>query len=112
MIGRFGSLIRHGALAAIAALSFGAPTVAQAADFAITDIDYLDVEARRVVRGGLIVVRDGRIAYAGEDADQLPSDVEVIDGTRLVALPGFVNAHTHLWQHVAKGLKPAGDLQA
>ena len=29
---------------------------------------------------------------------------------RLVAIPGFINTHTHLWQHVAKGIAPSAQL--
>jgi 5-methylthioadenosine/S-adenosylhomocysteine deaminase len=97
--------------AAIAVTSAVVPAATQAADLAITNIDYIDVEASKIVKGGLIVVRDGKIVHAGPAGVPLPSGVQIIDGADFVALPGFVNAHTHLWQHVAKGLKPAGNLQ-
>lgn len=112
MRSRAASTIRGLLLATIAATSAVVAAATRAADLAITNIDYIDVEARKVVRGGQIVVKDGKIAYAGPLGASLPSDILVIDGTDLVALPGFVNAHTHLWQHVGKGLKPAGDLQS
>ena len=39
-----------------------------------------------------------------------PADI-IIDGSNLVAMPGFVNTHTHLWQHVAKSVAAAEQLQ-
>ncbi|MBA4020730.1 MAG: dihydroorotase [Gordonia sp.] len=42
-----------------------------------------------------IVVRDGEIAEIGPDLTAAP-EVEVLDGAGAIALPGFVDMHTHL----------------
>ena len=95
----------------IAGIAAVAPLAANASELAIRNVDYLDVEAREVVQRGSILIRDGRIVHAGPDRAPPPAGVATSDGDGLVALPGFVNAHTHLWQHVGKGLETAGGLQ-
>jgi imidazolonepropionase len=54
-----------------------------------------------ILEGGAIVVRGERVAWVGPTrdlpADKIRRDWQVIDGVglELVALPGFVDAHTH-----------------
>ncbi len=51
-----------------------------------------------VIRGGWIFIKDNKIAAVGS-ADTLsdaPMDDPVMDGSGLWALPGFIDAHTHL----------------
>jgi cytosine/adenosine deaminase-related metal-dependent hydrolase len=74
-------------------------------------VDIVDVEQRTIVRDGQIVVTDGLIEHAGPRLASLPSG-EVRDATGLVAVPGFINVHTHLWQHASRGLDTSGDLQS
>mgnify|MGYP003736427135 CR=1 FL=1 len=51
-----------------------------------------------VISGACVAVKDGRIAYAGpEDAyrpEEGPSDT--LDACGALALPGLINAHTHV----------------
>ncbi len=47
-----------------------------------------------VIRDGVMIIRDGRIAYAGPRC-ALESDLEIIDAGQRVVMPGFVDAHTH-----------------
>ena len=47
-----------------------------------------------VVRDGVMIVRDGVIAYAGARC-ALDSHLEIIDAGNRVVMPGFVDAHTH-----------------
>jgi imidazolonepropionase len=51
-----------------------------------------------IIFNGALVVRDGRVAWAGPTADlpPVPPDAEVIDAAGQVVLPGFVDSHTHL----------------
>ena len=46
--------------------------------------------------GGLILVRGGKIEYAGADRKYPEKDYESIDITGLTAGPGLIDAHTHL----------------
>jgi imidazolonepropionase len=57
----------------------------------------LDADAMTAIERGAIVARDGRIAYAGPDAD-LPSDLsgESIDCEGRWITPGLIDCHTHL----------------
>src|SRR5258707_8999615 len=53
-----------------------------------------------VIERGVIVVRDGRFAFAGDERD-IPNDVraaitEDFDARGATALPGFVDTHTHI----------------
>jgi len=55
----------------------------------------------RRVRDGEILCRDGRIAFVGTAAERRAlhgelADVPRLDGRRGTAVPGFVDAHTHL----------------
>ncbi len=62
----------------------------------IKDTAYIpmDASAPRVSRGD-IVIESGRILKAGGTYQPAQSD-RVIDGSRSLALPGLVNAHTHI----------------
>jgi imidazolonepropionase len=49
-----------------------------------------------IVRDGAILIRDGRITFAGPRSDlQLEPGMEVIDAGQRLVMPGFVDAHTH-----------------
>jgi cytosine/adenosine deaminase-related metal-dependent hydrolase len=49
-----------------------------------------------------IEIRDGAIAAVGPD---LPAaGAETIDGDRMIALPGFVDTHWHLWGTLLRGV--------
>jgi len=58
-----------------------------------------DLSEIGLVENGTILIRNGLFEWVGRDQDftQIPPpDLEVLDGSRFVALPGFVDAHTHL----------------
>jgi 5-methylthioadenosine/S-adenosylhomocysteine deaminase len=52
---------------------------------------------------GSVVVRDGRIAAIGPDADRHQADSRIDAGGRYL-LPGFVQTHVHLCQTLFRGL--------
>lgn len=54
------------------------------------------------VPGADIEIRDGRIASIGAGLDA--PDAEVLDGASMIALPGFVDTHWHLWGTLLRGL--------
>lgn len=74
----------------------------------IHDATVVTVDAEdRIFDPGDVVVDAGRLAYVGpSDADGVhrrgPFD-RVIDGHRLVVVPGLVNAHTHTYATLFKG---------
>jgi imidazolonepropionase len=49
-----------------------------------------------IVRDGALLIRDGRIAFAGSRDDlNIRGDVETVDAGGRIVMPGFVDAHTH-----------------
>lgn len=84
---------------------------ASLADLAVRNVSVLDVEAKALRTGQEIVVQAGRIVAVQPQPDPPTPARRWIDGGNLLALPGFVDTHTHLWQHVARGLYPGGTLQ-
>ena len=57
----------------------------------------------------ILIGDDGRIAAMGANL-LAPHGAEVVDVANCVALPGFVNAHEHLWQVLIRGLACDQDL--
>jgi 5-methylthioadenosine/S-adenosylhomocysteine deaminase len=57
---------------------------------------------------GDILVRDGKIADIGVKLKVV--DAEVLDATAMIAMPGFVDAHRHLWEGVIRNTLPTEDL--
>lgn len=57
-----------------------------------------DMARLQVTPDAAILIVDGKIAYAGTSsgAPIVPPGIEVIDAEGRVALPGFVDSHTHL----------------
>jgi len=52
--------------------------------------------------GGSILIDDGVITWVGP-GDPPPADgVEVVDGRGLIAIPGLINAHHHLYQSMTR----------
>jgi len=68
--------------------------------------------ADRLIEDGAILIDDGRIkeVLAEEARAQFtpPPDAERIDGTGKLAIPGLVNAHTHLYSSLARGMALPG----
>ncbi|HIV58709.1 MAG TPA: amidohydrolase family protein [Candidatus Stackebrandtia faecavium] len=56
------------------------------------------------VKEGLadLLVREGVIEAIGTDLDA-PVDVEVIDATDQIVMPGFIDTHWHLWNSLLRG---------
>ena len=61
---------------------------------------------RRISLDGAVLVEDGRITQVGRATDVRPATPpdRVIDGRNRLALPGFVNTHVHLSEHVNRGV--------
>ncbi|MFQ5693444.1 MAG: amidohydrolase family protein, partial [Nitrospinota bacterium] len=70
----------------------------------------LDPE-RRVLRGASLHVRDDRIARIGP-ADEVAAETRgirfdrVLDASRNLVMPGMVDAHLHLTEHLSRGIIP------
>jgi imidazolonepropionase len=49
-----------------------------------------------IVRDGALLIRDGRIVFAGPRKDlKIQDDIETVDAGGRIVMPGFVDAHTH-----------------
>lgn len=57
-----------------------------------------------VIRGGSVLIRSSRIAEITQSGEQKEKEgMKVIDGRRLIILPGLINAHVHLFQTLLRG---------
>jgi cytosine/adenosine deaminase-related metal-dependent hydrolase len=67
----------------------------------------MDAE-RRIFLDGSVLVDGSRIVQVGRAADVWPprGPDRVIDGRQRLVLPGFVNTHVHLSEHVNRGVMP------
>ncbi len=59
-------------------------------------------DAGTEIPGGSMLIRDGGIAWVGSGRPDGAAGAEVVDGAGTVALPGFVNAHHHLFQALTR----------
>lgn len=68
--------------------------------------------ADRLVENGAIAIEDGVVKEILTEEERkgytLPTDTERIDGTGKLAIPGLVNAHTHLYSSLARGMALPG----
>ena len=55
-----------------------------------------------VIEGGDILIDDGRLLAVGKGMADWA--VTAIDGRGMIAIPGLVNAHLHLWQPALRGI--------
>ncbi|HEX6754619.1 MAG TPA: amidohydrolase family protein [Mycobacteriales bacterium] len=83
------------------------------------DCALLDVEAGALRRDTSVLVRHGTVRWIrpADDEGPLPDGTEVVDAGGCTALPGMVDAHSHLtmpggshW--IERGTDPTGDLLA
>jgi 5-methylthioadenosine/S-adenosylhomocysteine deaminase len=65
----------------------------------------LPMGERRIIRNGAVIVENGEIVFVGkEDEARKFMPEERIGGKGKVVMPGFVNAHNHLFQAVLRNL--------
>ena len=56
----------------------------------------LTMNGEEIIRGGDVLVEDNRIAAVGTDLDA-PEDARVFDVSGKTVMPGYVDAHAHMW---------------
>jgi 5-methylthioadenosine/S-adenosylhomocysteine deaminase len=81
---------------------------------ALSNVSLLCLDpARRVIGRGAVIIRGARIEALGEQAGlerEIDEADEKIDGRGMLAMPGLVNAHTHTFQSLLRGLADGKDL--
>ncbi len=65
-------------------------------------------DARREIAGGWLFARDGVIEQIGQGACSLAAET-VIDAGGMIALPGLINTHHHLFQTLTRAVPAAQD---
>ena len=72
-------------------------------DLLIKNVTIITMDAHRnVIQRGDIAIKDGKILSIGTDL--VFEAQKTIDGTNCVAMPGLVNAHTHVYQALIEGI--------
>ncbi len=76
---------------------YGTPTQPAPESFAITNATIWPSDGRGVIENGAVVVRDGRIVFAGaaEDMPALAAGTRRIDGRGRHVTPGLIDCHSH-----------------
>jgi cytosine/adenosine deaminase-related metal-dependent hydrolase len=87
-----------------------AQETATKADLLIRNTTLIDVVKRQVLFHKNIVIRSGHIT-AITDTLTKTNAIKMINGAHFISLPGFINTHTHLWQHICKSCYPKESLQ-
>ena len=59
-----------------------------------------------IIEAGAVAVESGRITAVGrsDDVGATHPDASVLDATGRLVMPGFINAHTHLYSALARGI--------
>ncbi|HZY46144.1 MAG TPA: 8-oxoguanine deaminase, partial [Anaerolineae bacterium] len=61
---------------------------------------------RQPIQNGSILVRDNKIEFVGASddpqLDRFPKPDRIINGDRLIVMPGMVNTHHHLYQTLTR----------
>ncbi len=82
------------------------------ADILIQNCTILPMDTMGIVKKGVIVTKDDRIAYVGKTAEAPKIEAKkTIDGGGKIALPGLVNCHTHLSMTLFRGMAEDQPLQ-
>jgi len=81
---------------------------------ALVNVTLLTLDsARRIIPEGALIFQDERIEAVGpaaELAGRIAQARQTLDGHGMLAMPGFVNAHTHSFQSLLRGLADGLDL--
>jgi cytosine/adenosine deaminase-related metal-dependent hydrolase len=80
-------------------------------DICIRNVSVIDPAGERVLHGMDIFIRSGIIESVNPTGDEISRDFTTIPGKGFYAMPGFVNTHTHLWQHLSRSVSPSEQLQ-
>lgn len=77
----------------------------------LQNVDLLLGESFELVKTTDLLLESGKIQAIGSAYDQVRSNIARIDCKKLLAIPGFINAHTHIGDSVAMDLKIGSGLE-
>ncbi len=78
----------------------------------IRNVSVVDPVKETVLAGMDILIREGVIQSVSPSGKNLPENIDLeIPGEDFYAMPGFINTHTHLWQHLSRSVSPSEQLQ-
>lgn len=81
----------------LAILLLGATTaLGQSGNLALTNVHLFNGAENRIQTNAIIFIKDGRIERIGKTGDPIPSGYAQIDCQYYYALPGLIDAHSHL----------------
>lgn len=63
------------------------------------------------VRGGFLYAEDGEIKLVGTRPPRALRPARTINARHLVAIPGLINTHHHLWQTLTRAYAPTADAE-
>ncbi len=90
-------LMRSFVLAALCC--FASVSFSQTPPIAIRGVTIIDVVDGRAIQDSALLLRDGKIAYAGPVAGlRIPAGAKVVEGAGKFAIPGLWDMHVHLWE--------------
>jgi cytosine/adenosine deaminase-related metal-dependent hydrolase len=79
-----------------ALFQFAVPASGASETTVFVNVTVVPMDSERTLAGHTVVVREGRIAEMGPNADvRVPADAERIDGTGKFLIPGFTEMHGH-----------------
>lgn len=70
-------------------------------------------DAGTEISDGSVLIEDGSIVWVGDEKSRPPpaaDTAEVVDGRGMVAVPGLINTHHHLYQTMTRTLAPRSGL--
>ena len=112
---RFASLFGTMALASLAAparisraFAQGATPVVPRGNYLIKNGAVITVDPARGVLRADIHVNNGRIGAIRPDL--AATGAEIIDASDMIAMPGFVDTHHHMWSSIGAASPPTADL--
>ena len=76
----------------------------QSSPILLANADIVVYDSTRFVRGGSIVIENGLITATGNQGALEHRPMQTIDCSGLMLIPGLVNAHTHLYQVMTRGV--------
>jgi 5-methylthioadenosine/S-adenosylhomocysteine deaminase len=85
----------------------GVPTMPAGRDYVIRNVYVVTMDAAGDIATGEIRVRDGAIVAVGPSGSG-DAGVAVIDGTGMIAMPGMIDTHWHLWNTTLRNMQRAG----